>query len=750
MKSAIVTNIITHTVLMMGLLAACTGDVSVQGGESQCESGAVEPCSCGEGSPPGTATCEGGRLGECVCSEADAGPGDPDMAPPPDMGPDGPRCTSGIMQPCPCPDGTNAMQTCGEDGTFGQCACADAGVEPIDACPEWCAGQREVCGRDLDEAACLTACAALPTDGARGDTLGHSVQCRNTHLRLAPRGAREQHCLAARIDGGGICGSACDVYCDLMMAEGAACGGTYTDRAECETTCAGFADNGRSGEGAGDTVQCRLDHLQAAIEATAGAAPAADVATHCEAAGPEGGSFCRPLNAVSCAEYCEEVLQHCPNAHSNLETCLSACDTFPFDGTLEEAPALRVGHTLQCRMYHGLAAARDPAGHCEAAGTAGGGVCGALCDVYCDLTAAHCPDTYADESRCQQACRLMAAEAPAGLRHGPNVPCRIHHAIRAAVTLDEGDKATLCAHASAAGVDGQGQCGECLHRSYACFGPDTYRRGSPLGLPGSTDQESPHLVSLEQPFMMLKTELTQRAWVQYAGFNPSGNIDCPPSDPDCDLDSYPIEGVDWYHTLALANAVSLDEGLPHCYAPQGNPARPYDFDDAAAQTAPAWIDGYACEGYRVPTEAEWEYVAKSGGKNISYPWGNEEATCIYAAMNAEGLGGCGRQRNFEVCSFAEGLTDQGVCDMSGNVWEWTYDWGSGDYQFDDPSVPLVNPVGPENVGDHFRVIRGGSISTDWRSVRAGHRFGVPPTQSQIDLGFRLVRTLPADGADLSR
>lgn len=731
----------------LALLAGCSGEVDVLPAPNGCAEGELLACLC-EDSTPSTQTCnENGGYGPCACGDPDAGPVIEDMGAE-DAEIDTLRCGVGSQRPCPCAAGGESIQVCEADGTYGLCQCADAGVEAPDLCPSYCAARRTLCGDTLDDAACLAACALLPEGGAVGDTTGDTLACRLTHLQIAAVAPDDAlHCRAARLDGGGTCGGSCEVYCALALHEGGPCGGLYADEASCVSACEGFAEDGRIGEGAGDTIQCRLDHLQGAILVSA-AEGEADVSDRCEAAGPSGGRFCRALDDTTCDDYCDEITARCPTAYASRAACESACATFPEAPAGQGAAAARTGHTRQCRMFHSLAAVSDPEGHCPAASTDGGGTCGAPCDIYCDLVEAHCPGIYADDSRCHQACRLMSPEAPAGLRHGPNVPCRIHHAIRASVAEAPEDIAALCAHASAAGADGQGRCGECLHQQYACFGPDTFQRGSPMTQAGATDQESPHLVTLAQPFMILKSEVTQAMWNRLAPYNPSGNTECPPAVPDCNLSRYPVDGMDWYAAVAFANAVSLDEGLPHCYTPEGNPARPYDFDDAGAQTLPVWSAGYACMGYRLPTETEWEYAAKSGGKIVSYPWGNQRASCLYAAMNDEAGGGCGRQRNFEVCSFEAGLSDQGVCDMAGNVWEWTYDWGSGDYVFDDPTVPLVNPIGEEGVGDHYRVLRGGSISTDWRSVRAGHRFGVPPTQAQIDLGLRLVRTLPIDGASL--
>ncbi|MBI5210387.1 MAG: SUMF1/EgtB/PvdO family nonheme iron enzyme [Elusimicrobia bacterium] len=143
-------------------------------------------------------------------------------------------------------------------------------------------------------------------------------------------------------------------------------------------------------------------------------------------------------------------------------------------------------------------------------------------------------------------------------------------------------------------------------------------------------------------------------------------------------------------------------------------------------------------GGRLPSEAEWEYAARSGGKDRRYPWGNEEAACdraVLAVSSGEG-NECGRSGYLPVCSKNAGNTEQGLCDMAGNVWEWTQDW------YHHPYAGAPADGSPwESPGGSSRVIRGGSWGDFAASVQATHRGGAEPSDVDERVGFRPVRRL---------
>ncbi len=121
-------------------------------------------------------------------------------------------------------------------------------------------------------------------------------------------------------------------------------------------------------------------------------------------------------------------------------------------------------------------------------------------------------------------------------------------------------------------------------------------------------------------------------------------------------------------------------------------------------------------GGRLPTDEEWTYAATSGGKSWDHPWGDESATCSRAIMD-DGGKGCGQDRTWPVCSKPAGNSTQGVCDLAGNVWEWT----------------------DERDGASLRVYRGGSWSRPASFLRASVRPWDDPSYRDNHLGFRLAR-----------
>ena len=132
----------------------------------------------------------------------------------------------------------------------------------------------------------------------------------------------------------------------------------------------------------------------------------------------------------------------------------------------------------------------------------------------------------------------------------------------------------------------------------------------------------------------------------------------------------------------------------------------------------SWVGG------RLPTEKEWEYVA-SGGEGRTYPWGETPSpSCDVAIMN-DGGNGCRKVKTWPVCSKPDGNSKHGLCDLAGNVWEWTEDCYSKNYTSEKDCSN--------------RVLRGGCWVDDAKYVRASNRVGSDPSDRDNSNGFRCSR-----------
>jgi formylglycine-generating enzyme required for sulfatase activity len=166
--------------------------------------------------------------------------------------------------------------------------------------------------------------------------------------------------------------------------------------------------------------------------------------------------------------------------------------------------------------------------------------------------------------------------------------------------------------------------------------------------------------------------------------------------------------VSWFDAIEYCNKRSVKEGLTPVYRESE--------------------DSISCDwnanGYRLPTEAEWEYAAK-GGKNLS--------TCLYAGSNsAWAVAWYGGDGSMTHPVGIKAPNDLGLYDLSGNVWEWCWDW-YGEYD----NGAQIDPAGPDSGSS--RIIRGGSWGDYAQSVRSSYRGRTASSRRYDDLGFRLVR-----------
>jgi formylglycine-generating enzyme required for sulfatase activity len=237
--------------------------------------------------------------------------------------------------------------------------------------------------------------------------------------------------------------------------------------------------------------------------------------------------------------------------------------------------------------------------------------------------------------------------------------------------------------------------------------------GSPPAEVGHEANETQHMVTITRGYCMKATEVTQGEWQSAMNNNPSRFKGC---GANC-----PVEMVSWNDAVAYANALSRREGLAECYS---------------GYVGASFL-GLTCTGYRLPTEAEWEYAARAGTTGTAH--GQLDSVAWYADNS-------GNQAHWVGQKLPNAW---GLYDMLGNVWEWTGDWydeylGSvkdpmGDW------IDVYPGVGSDPTGDArgtLRVYRGGSWYGVDRGARAANRVGAVPATRSSSLGFRLVRTAP--------
>jgi len=240
---------------------------------------------------------------------------------------------------------------------------------------------------------------------------------------------------------------------------------------------------------------------------------------------------------------------------------------------------------------------------------------------------------------------------------------------------------------------------------------------------GYSNELPTHSVTLNS-FYIGKYEVTQAEYAQY--MQPSSSWTSNYGHGD----DYPAYYVSWYAIIKYCNLRSLAEGLTPCYTISGstNPANWGSVPTSNNSTWNAAICNWNANGYRLPTEAEWEYAARGATNTPDYLYSGSDDINAVAWYS----GNSGNTSHPVGTKAPNGL---GLYDMSGNLYEWCWDWYSS-YS----SSPSNNPTGPASGSS--RVLRGGYgyFSADY--CRGAHRNHDAPYGSDYGIGFRLCRAVP--------
>jgi formylglycine-generating enzyme required for sulfatase activity len=236
----------------------------------------------------------------------------------------------------------------------------------------------------------------------------------------------------------------------------------------------------------------------------------------------------------------------------------------------------------------------------------------------------------------------------------------------------------------------------------------TFQMGSPANEVDRESNEVQHSVTVGS-FYMGKYLVTQKEYQEVMGINPS----------EFNGDNRPVDSVSWFDTVNYCNRLSQREGLTPTYTVNGENV--------------TWNRN--ANGYRLPTEAEWEYACRAGtttpfstGNNITTSQANYNGNYPYNNYAK----GTFRMMTTAVGSFAPNAW--GLYDMHGNVREWCWDWFR-DYS----GGAQTNPQGAEVSGPPFRVMRGGSWINHSKELRSAYRGFAWDKEYYNFFGFRLVR-----------
>ena len=237
--------------------------------------------------------------------------------------------------------------------------------------------------------------------------------------------------------------------------------------------------------------------------------------------------------------------------------------------------------------------------------------------------------------------------------------------------------------------------------SFSSIMSKTFTMGCTLehGRECHTDELPTHERTLPNPFEMMTSEVTESFYHHVT----QTKIKTESCGETC-----PVHGITWMEAIEFANRLNHLLGLEECYVINGEDVY--------------WPKGFACNGWRLPTEIEWEFAARAN-TDARYSGSKDVDTVAWYKDNSD-------QKIHPVCSKQSNAFS--LCDMSGNVWEWVWDW-YGVYN------PEENDLkGPIN--GTYRMVRGGSFAEDKRWVRTVVRQKVDEKSKDWKIGFRLVRS----------
>jgi formylglycine-generating enzyme required for sulfatase activity len=264
----------------------------------------------------------------------------------------------------------------------------------------------------------------------------------------------------------------------------------------------------------------------------------------------------------------------------------------------------------------------------------------------------------------------------------------------------------------------------------------SFTMGSPPDEPGHNSDEYRHTVTLTTPFLMSSTEVTNQQYADLAqwafdngyctatssslldaldgsilelmgldDFNCKISFSGGTFTADAGMEDHPVQNVTWYGAVAYCDWLSLQTGL----------SRAYDHNTWQCNGN----DPYHAQGYRLPTEAEWEYACRAGSETAFANGEIVDTVCNDPVLDEIGWY-CGNSNDFTHPVGQLIANDFGLYDMHGNLWDWCNDWYVP-YDGDE-----TDPVGGVSPPARQRVVRGGMWGTSAANCRSANRAGYIP------------------------
>ncbi len=256
---------------------------------------------------------------------------------------------------------------------------------------------------------------------------------------------------------------------------------------------------------------------------------------------------------------------------------------------------------------------------------------------------------------------------------------------------------------------------------------------------GDMDADAPPITVTVSPFYMAQTETTWGKWDEVRDWAVNHGYDLADvGDAKGHADEYPVYNVNWYQAVKWCNARSEMEGLTPVYTVEGSVMKAGEADPDA---------NWAADGYRLPTEAEWEKAARGGVEGKRFPWGTDTISHNEAnyRANLEISYDLSYPASYHPLYIEEGseytspvgsfpANAYGLRDMSGNLKEWCWD-KYGPYSLIDGTS---DPRGPGEIPDDNRMIRGGSCTDNATETRCAYRYDFSPGNDKSTIGFRVA------------